>query len=336
MIKIDLPKKVALCFFSSDEEVVNSQLSLINDYPFDFEIEKYFKYERFKPLYQTFSQMYNEAIDETDSEFMIFMLPKAVIYPEDINSIIEKLCSGYSFVSIFGLSYCGFTKELIRNIGMLDEYFLSGEYEDNDLIIRIKLFDKAIYWGQDWSKYNFYKSSCPPNRGSSLTQFWRKWRWKDNTLIVSKNLDKKKLISKRHRKTNSEIISSWDDYNQSYGEGEIWNMVNSCQIKKTQLSESLVDSKLSIRLNLKSGIFFIEMNSIVETAISFFVLTTHKMGRIPIHMGLVYSNTWYSVPISEFSVELRIYHDGNLILLNQIDSPYESELVFNLPSSILI
>ena len=151
----------------------------------NFETEKYFRYQKNPHQYQTFSQMINEAIDDTESEFMVFVNPKTVVSSDGINLIIDKLCNGYCFASIFGFAYFGMTKELVRNIGMLDENFLGSEYEDDDYLIRIRISDKAVWWGQDWSTYNFFKSECPPNRGSSLTTFWRKWRWKNNTLISS-------------------------------------------------------------------------------------------------------------------------------------------------------
>jgi len=41
---------------------------------------------------------------------MIFVNPKTIISSEDINFIVDKLCNGYCFASIFGVAFCGFTK----------------------------------------------------------------------------------------------------------------------------------------------------------------------------------------------------------------------------------
>ena len=130
---------------SGDKHIAEQQSSLIDKDQLSFEVEEYFRYERNSFLCQSFSQMINETIDDTESEFMIFINPKTIICTEDINFIINKLCSGYCFASLFGFAFFGMTKELVRNIGMLDESFLAGEYEDNDYLIRMKLFGKMVY-----------------------------------------------------------------------------------------------------------------------------------------------------------------------------------------------
>lgn len=330
---IEHPKKIAICFMSYDKDIAEKQLENLKS-GLNFETEKYFRHQKNPHQYQTFSQMINEAIDDTESEFMIFINPKTIVTSHDVNLIIEKLCSGYCFASIFGFAFFGMTKELVRNIGMLDEIFLGSEYEDDDYLIRMRIFNKAVWWGQDWSKYDFFKSKCPPNRGSTLTTFWRKWRWKNNTLISSKESEKIKYISKRHSAPKEEIKSSWRGFEESWGEGGIWEKIYACKIQETDLSESLADSRIRIKVSYDKN-FFIEMISDVETAISYFIVKPNREGRTPINMNLVYSNSWYSLPLEEEEVELRIYHDGNLVYINQISRGDEFNLKLNLPSSVL-
>jgi hypothetical protein len=333
---IELPKKVAVCFMSGDKDIAENQSNIIDKSKLGFELEEYFRHERNSFLCQTFSQMINETIDDTESEFMIFINPKTIICTDDIEFIVNKLCSGYCFASLFGFAFFGMTKELVRKIGMLDESFLAGEYEDNDYLIRMKLFGKMVYWGQDWSKYEYFKSKCDPNRGSSLTMFWRKWRWKENRLISSNASKKTKSISRRHSKEREDISSSWRGFEESHGEGGIWEMTV-CEIEETNMSEHLVEANLNIGINFKDENFFIEMLSEVDTAISYFLVTKNDgdSGRVPINMNLVYSNHWRSLPVSEKEIELRLYHDGNLIYLNQIGEGEEIRLSFRIPSSIL-
>lgn len=333
---IERPNKVAICFMAGEKNVADWQLSRIDKSRINFEIEEYFRYERNANLCQTFSQMINETIDDTESEFMIFINPKTIICTEDIEFIIDKLCSGYCFTSLFGFAFFGMTKELVRNIGMLDESFLAGEYEDNDYLIRMKLFNKMVYWGQDWSKYNYFKSKCDPNRGSSLTMFWRKWRWKENKLISKDESKNTKNISKRHSKSRDDIKNSWKEFEESHGEGGIWELVEKCEIEKTTLSEHLEESNIVVDISFKND-FFIQMNSDVETAISYFLVTKNEgsSGRIPINMNLLYSNHFKSIKLSENEIELRLYHDGNLIYLNQLYKDDELVLSYTIPSSIL-
>ena len=331
------PKRVAICFMAGDKITAEKQSAKIDKTKLSFEVEEYFRYERNPFICHTYSQAANEIIDDTESEFMIFINPKSIICNEDIELIVEKLCSGYCLATLFGLAFFGMTKELVRNIGMLDESFLAGEYEDNDYLIRLRQFGKMVYWGQDWSKYDYYKSKCNPNRGSSLTMFWRKWRFKNDVLLSSNNSNKVKNISRRHSKSREDISSSWKTFDESYGEGEIWSMVQKCEIIETSLSEHLVETELKISIDFKNDAFFIEMLCDVETAISYFLVTKNDgtTGRIPINMNLVYSNHWRSLPISEKEVELRLYHDGNLIYLNQISDGEELRLNMKIPSSIL-
>ena len=332
---IERPKRVAICFMAGDREVAEMQMSCLNG--LSFEAEEYYRCDIDSYLCQSFSQMVNETIDDTESEFMIFINPKTIITTEDIELIVDKLCSGYCFASLFGFAFFGMTKELVRSIGMLDERFLSGEYEDNDYLIRMRLFGKMVYWGQDWNKYSYFKSRCEPSRGSSLTRFWRKWRWKENRLISSNATKKTKSISRRHSKEREDIRLSWKGFEESYGECAIWEMVAGSEIEETSLSEHLVEANLKISIDFKDDSFFIEMLSEVETAISYFILTPNDgdSGRVPINMNLVYSNHWRSLPILEKEIELRLYHDGNLIYLNQIREGEETRLSLRLPSSVL-
>ena len=78
------------------------------------------------------------------------------------------------------------------------------------------------------------------------------------------------------------------------------------------------------------------MISNVETAISYFIVKPNSKGRKPINMNLVYSNSWYSIPLDEEDeIELRLYHDGNLIYLNQVSKNTKFNMCLKIPSSIL-
>ena len=336
-IKIPQPKKVALCFMSLDEKISSKQYERLILEELNFDIETYFRHEINPLQYQSFSQMVNESINETESEFMIFINPKTLVTSEDINFIIEKLCSGNCFASLFGFAFFGATKELFRNVGMLDEIFLGSEYEDDDFLIRLRIFDKKVYWGQNWDKYNFHWSYCPPNRGSSLTNFWKKWRWKDNSYTTSEMTNKIKKISNRHSPRNYEIYNSWSNFSESWGEGDIWNKVMSCSIQNSDKIEEMIPSQLSIEFKFENNEFYVNFMSDVNTAISCYLVRTNLNGRTPIHMLLIHSNTWHKIPISEgiIDLELRFYHDGNLIYINEINDGSSNTLEFNLPSSVL-
>lgn len=326
MIKIE---KASVCFMAQDLEIGRRQLESIDQSQLSFEMSPYLSAERNAVLYSSFSQMINEAIDETDYEFMIFINPKTIATAQDLNFIIERLSSGYCFASIFGFGFMGFSKQLIREIGMLDERFTAGEYEDNDFLLRMRLLGKAVWWGQDWNKYEYYQSKCPPARGSSLSFFWKKWRWTGNS---AKNMRfEEKKISSRHCYSYPEISDSWTGWERSWGEGHIWEAMSTCNLDNANWKEREETAIMDVSYRYLLGSFEIEMKSGSDTAISFF-LTTEE--RIPIYMHLLYQNNSHFAPIDSMTAELRLYHDGNTIYMNRISLGDSGNIRFTLPSSI--
>jgi len=326
--KIEI-EKASVCFMSQDIERGASQLESIEESRLSFEMVPFLSAQRNATLYSSFSQMINEAIDDTECEFMIFINPKATATAEDLNRIAELLSSGYCFASLFGFAFFGTSKKLIREIGMLDEKFQGGEYEDNDFLLRMIMHGKAIWWGQDWSKYQYFKSACPPERGSSLSFFWKKWRWTGSA--ARRTIWQEKSISRRHSKESAEISRSWMDASSSWGEGPIWNSMSECALDRSRWACRQRECDIRVSWSLSDGDFRIEMLCDSEAAISFF-LTTEE--RIPLYMHLVYQNTWHSTRIPHDSPELRIYLDGSIIYMNRISEGESWSQRFRLPASI--
>lgn len=334
---IPIPKKVAVIFFAGDPSIADKQYEPLRSANLPFEVVPYFRHERQTFLYQSYSQMFNDFIDETEEEFMIFANPKTVVSSEDVEKIVNLLCSGFCFVGVFGIAFCGFTKELIRKIGMMDEAFLGSEFEDNDILIRIRQYGKAVHWGQDWSKYEYYESSFPPIRGCGSSHFWNKWRWKEGNFIDSHLSNLHKTISKRHSVTRNDISSSWYGFGYSWGEGHIWDMATSQRLIKSSLTEHIVDTDMQVNIEFKEGNFRIELLTTEDTALSVVLTSVHSDGRIPLVGGrLVYANTWISFPIQKEQIEMRLWHDKSMIYMNTIDSGYNQRMNFRLPSSILL
>ena len=96
MIDID---KFSFCFFSLDINDVIRQEIEITKLSNKFQIERHYRHKRNSGMYLSFSKMVNDAIDDTDSEFMIFCNPKTIPTVNDIEFIIEKLTTGYCFAS---------------------------------------------------------------------------------------------------------------------------------------------------------------------------------------------------------------------------------------------
>jgi hypothetical protein len=321
-------ERISVCFLSKDMEVSMNQMLAIDKSSLRFEMVPFFAAER-KKYYQSYSQLANEAIDDSECEFMIFINPKSIVSSDDLNILANLLESGYCMAGLFGFAFCGFSKQLIREIGMFDEGFLAGEYEDVDMLLRIRMHDKAVWFDYDWNKYNYYRSKCQPLRGSSLSYFWKKWRRKDSLL---KKLDwQEKNISTRNNSERPEISASWKSWDQSYGQGALWEEISNYSIDCTGWEEREEDVKFTIRFSFNDTIK-VTLFSDKDICISFFLL---EEDRTPFYMHLVNSGYYHEVNIGNFeSMELRIYLDGIPIYMNRISKGCEYSQDFNLPVTI--
>jgi hypothetical protein len=136
-MKIDKPHKIAICLNAPTLERANQQKEALNGIQDLFEIEWDLRSERFTGDYISFSQMINEAVLCTESEFMIFINPKAKVQKEDIIKIIDSLCNGYCLSNIMAFGLWGTTKQLFREIGMFDERLIGFGEEDGDITYRM-------------------------------------------------------------------------------------------------------------------------------------------------------------------------------------------------------
>jgi hypothetical protein len=221
----------SFCFFSSDVNRVVEQEKELNKLSSKYQIERWYRHERVEGNYVSFSQMVNDSIDDTDSEFMLFCNQKTNITSEDIEFIIDKLSTGYCFASVVSFGFFGFSKELIRRIGMLDERFIGGEYEDDDFAVRLNHFGKASWWQYDYDKYEKIKSKSTNLRHISKSIFNQKYEIKESEILIDSNFFYHKKISKRHRGLRQYIYDSWLDDSYHRGNGKMFNYLTSYKTK---------------------------------------------------------------------------------------------------------
>jgi len=331
-----MDERVAICFMSENDDITNSQLSNINFDKLNFKFEIYKRHEYNNSLYLSFSQMINDAINETESEIMVFINPKTKFNEDDLNELYGKLNNGYCFVSLFGFAFFATTKELFRHVGLLDERFLGSEYEDDDFLLRLIIFNKKIYWGQNWEKYNFKFTYHPPHRGSSLTEFWKKWRLKDNKVYITDEFIKNKKISKRHSKFKNYIFESWKE-GELDGEGHIWHKIKNYEIVNnvSTIEKKIIDFNVDVSLSNKQLYVNFLCNENISISIS--IIKNYDSERYPVYAQLIHNNNWYVFEnLNNSHYELRIFHEGNIIYMNKIMENDNLKLNFSLPSTILI
>lgn len=333
--------RFAFCFLSQYVEDVQRQEMELTKLSDKFLIERWYRKDRNESNYLSFSQMINDAIDDTDSEFMIFCNPKTNFRLEDIEFILNKLSNGYCFASVVSFGFFGFSKELIRRIGMLDERFIGGEFEDNDFAIRLKYFGKAVWWGYDNEKYNFYLSQSKNLKHISHSIFYQKYKinYESKVISINKDLFTHKKISKRHRDSNLQIYNSWISSENSYGEKHIGSYLTEYTAVISDFNKVELLTKFYLNIKKSSNNFFIELLSENKFSVKIVILQNFNKTRTFLNIIEVLSNTWYSLNIVDSydnqpfydDIEIRIFVDDNQIYNNTLTSGDEINLNFNLP-----
>jgi len=329
MIKID---EFAFCFFSSDVSTVIEQENELTKLSDKYLIERWYRHDRNSGKYVSFSQMVNDAIDDTDSEFMIFCNPKTKFTSSDIEFVLDKLSNGYCFASVVSFGFFGFSKELIRRIGMLDERFINGEWEDDDFAIRLKHFAKAVWWEYDTTKYDSNWSTSGNLKHITLSIFNQKYQIINDNILIDKNLFSHKKISKRHRKSNSEIYNSWLSEKYNSGTGKMIDYL-------TKYSTKLIDYKLkqeNINFNFKvlreNNSYRIDLFCNTNIKLYIVFIKTIDDNRQVLWSDSISNDTWKTFEIYyNNDVEIRLFLDDNQIYTNIISMDTNLDLNFKLP-----
>lgn len=338
-MKIERPKKVAVCFFSTDHNKVQQQILELGLFAKDYELEIWSRAQLGKANFLSFSQLVNEAIITTESEFMIFVNPKSVISREHANEIIDGLCNGFCWVSKMSFGFFGATKELYRNIGLMDENFISGEFEDDDFGLRMKMFGKAIKWDFDLKNYLWTESPLGKRRGSTCTYFRSKWiEIEPNQYTLNKFLPPpKKLPIGLLKNRRLDIRDSWLDWSESQSDhiSHVFRRANNASFRNDVEIES-VRAGSKIKIDIQNNQLYVEFISPLKSDLSVQLAFAETDNEIPITDRLdVRNNTWYRMDIDQkgFNInnntkfEIRLFHDGVNVFYNRYASqPYYQEL----------
>lgn len=123
--------------------------------------------------FPSFSKLVNAAIESAPTEIVIIMSYKVRPGPEHIYKILNLLNQGYGFVGLHEFRFFGVKKQLFRKIGLFDEGYATGGYEDDDLKIRMIENDIAFYLTIECPA--IWKASTWDYNGSA-PYFYSKWR----------------------------------------------------------------------------------------------------------------------------------------------------------------
>ena len=359
---ISPPKKIAICLFSNDISLIKKQVKSLSPLELDFKIEWWFRHKKQPHLYNSFSQMVNEAIEDTDNEFMVFFNPKSNPTPELVKQMINHLCSGIAFTAPISFGGFGATKELFRTIGMFDERFIHSEYEDNDFMLRLNLANLAHYHnflnkdydglqgefsnntirpvmrGVTKSIFDLKYSSTYGHLNASDVMISEKHKWEEWSYILHPEYVKEKQISPRHSVFNKLISDSWLDKSHSvtghgpadeskHFQGKFAKVI----IGKSKPIEKL--TKINIIWNYNSQTQDFRVDVLGEKDVDITFELTHQ-NTFPLQSQTVKSNRWFSFPLysmREFKpmlsdyLQVKFYHQGNLLYSSFFPSNIDSK-----------
>jgi GT2 family glycosyltransferase len=131
--------------------------------------------------YDSYSEAINNCVTRSPTEIVIICQDRIRPTKRKIARMVELLESGYGIVAMHRLRFFGLKKNLLRKIGMFDERYVGNDYEDFDMLLRLKESDIAYYESEE-VKYVIGKISSWGHEAAKEHHF-KKWRH-GNTMYV--------------------------------------------------------------------------------------------------------------------------------------------------------
>ncbi len=140
--------------------------------------------------YKSFSKLVNSCVAQCPTETIIIMSDKVLPTAEHVKRTLDLLQLGYAFVALYRFAFFGFKKELMRRIGMIDENYVGGGYEDDDFYARLVEQDLPLYITHD-VPYTAAPSSWNADRAREY--HFSKWQFDGATHELKRNKAEPKL-----------------------------------------------------------------------------------------------------------------------------------------------
>jgi hypothetical protein len=122
--------------------------------------------------YESFSKLVNVCVAGANTEIVIIMSDKVLPTQSDILKVVSLVEQGYGLVGLYRFGFFGFKRQLMRQIGMMDERYVGGGYEDDDMYIRLKEANISMYMTEE---IEYQKSVSSWNYSLSRNHFVNKW-----------------------------------------------------------------------------------------------------------------------------------------------------------------
>lgn len=135
--------------------------------------------------YGSFSKVVNNCVASCSTETIIIMSDKVLPTQAHVKQTVELLDRGYAFVALYRFAFFGFKKQLMRHIGVMDEGYAGGGYEDDDFYIRLIGNNLPIFVTED-VPYTPQPSSWNPEQARIYHH--NKWKWDEYSGTLSRVL----------------------------------------------------------------------------------------------------------------------------------------------------
>lgn len=94
---------------------------------------------------ESFSKLVNTCVTSCPTEIIIVMSDKMRPSADNVQKMLNLIRDGFAFVGMYRFGFFGFKKELMRQVGMMDERYIGGGWEDDDFYIRMKEANLSMY-----------------------------------------------------------------------------------------------------------------------------------------------------------------------------------------------
>lgn len=171
----------------ANKEIVARQMELLAPLNHFFKVHWNNRIDRHPESYDSYSQMVNEAVVTSPTEYIILMNDRTVPKPREVLHILHLLQSGYAAATKYSVAFMGISKELFRTLGWWDQRFIGGGYEDDDFVLRLRMANLAYYESLEAEYDKSWKSPLRPDGGDACALsepfFNRKWSQEDEQIV---------------------------------------------------------------------------------------------------------------------------------------------------------
>lgn len=176
------------------------------------------RYDRHPESYDSYSEMVNEAMCTSPTEFIILINDRVIPKVSQVLQIIKLLENGFAAATCWSVAFMGVSKELFRTIGWWDQRFLGGGFEDDDFVLRLRLADLAYYESSVSGYDKSFKSPLRIKNGDACSlsgpHFYRKWQILHNEVkrvVLEEKYQKWDDMIGGHDKNISDSWKHWKD-----------------------------------------------------------------------------------------------------------------------------